>query len=115
ARFTMNRNHRTRRSLCGFTLIELLVVIAIIALLVALLLPALAAARQTATRLQCLSALRQITAASITYTTDHNDHLVGGGTGTHSPEDWIANLFDQSPERQEHLREGALWPYLNTY
>jgi prepilin-type N-terminal cleavage/methylation domain-containing protein len=58
--------NRTRRS-PGFSLVELLVVIAIVGVLVSLLLPAVQAAREAARRAQCMSSVRQVTLATLSY------------------------------------------------
>lgn len=64
-----------RRHSTGFTLIELLVVIAIIAILAAMLLPALASAKEKAQRVQCLANEHSLLVALTIYAGDNHDKL----------------------------------------
>jgi len=64
-----------RSSGSGFTLIELLVVIAIISLLMSIMLPVLGNARESARRIQCAAAVRQINMGAITYSDGNKGYM----------------------------------------
>ena len=81
----------------GFTLIELLTVIAIVAVLAALLLPALAKARERARAIGCLNNTKQLSLACQMYAGDYGDNLpynLGmAGSSYRTNLNWVNNVM----------------------
>jgi prepilin-type N-terminal cleavage/methylation domain-containing protein len=123
-----------RSSQRAFTLIELLVVIAIIAILAALLLPALARAKDQAQKTTCTSNEKQLAAAMHMYVTDSRDVMCwpnwDGGTGAVTPGGWLYTIPNTVPQisascwipdpflmpaghaQSEAWKTGLWWPYM---
>ena len=98
----------------AFTLIELLVVIAIIAILAALLLPALARAKEQGKIVQCLSSIRQVGLATPLYLGDFSDRYPPKRTknGGNTQLSWVGQAGLVAPYDQFSAADRWLTPLM---
>lgn len=108
-----------QRPFQAFTLIELLVVIAIIAILAAMLLPALAKAKDKANKTVCTNNMKQMSLAVNMYATDNVDYLAFPNWGyanngwlyaNGNPPDPTVAPYSLNP--QTAYTSGLWWQYL---
>ncbi|MEK7684726.1 MAG: DUF1559 domain-containing protein [Verrucomicrobiota bacterium] len=118
ARSHVRRLLRAAACVASFTLIELLVVIAIIAILASILLPALAVAKEKASRTFCVNNNKQLALAMHMYTAENNDYMPWPNWGNDYGPGWLymptaGRAPDPlRPNEVQYIEAGRYWPYL---
>jgi len=111
------RSNAVEKQPAGFTLIELLVVVGIIGLLLAILMPALAGAREDAQKLRCATNHKTLITAVRLYVDENQDYLPLANWASMDPQHgWLySGSSGRWPRKLERRREGydtgVLWQY----
>lgn len=91
----------------GFTLIELLVVIAIIAILAAILFPVFAKAREKARQTSCLSNVKQLSLAALSYMQDWDGYIPT--TRNFDPANMTGTLIAATGMLNPYIKNWQIW------
>lgn len=100
-----SRNRKSRPT-AAFTLIELLVVIAIIAILAAMILPALAKAKERAYGISCMNNMRQLMLSMKLYCDDNQDSFPAN-TWNGTP-NWVGGQLSAAPNNTDNTNKVLL-------
>src|SRR5689334_14763299 len=108
-RFKPSSRRRATSRAHAFTLVELLVVIGIIALLISILLPALNKARESARQIKCMSNMRQLSLAVVSFAGENKGWMPGRAGSAVTYQQGTGN-FKQVPSNTDpNIKAPADW------
>lgn len=113
-RVTRKNSHSRSRRGNGFTVVEVLVVICIITVLASMLVPSVMRAREQARQVTCLSKMRQLGSAMMSYLASNENYFPKPAVTDSSTRYWYAEdwVYWEPPRLVNNQDAGVIWPYL---